>query len=287
MADSDLPLLNIYEIEMDGVPRHLVGFLDPVLAGARGIDTRAMVGEFEPLENGEFDLETFEVNPEFVETFTRYMNERRAGRRRSGPRLLHCVATGSISSTPATDLRATRTRRRRTSSAATRSTTRGRSCRGRSSTTRITSGSARPRGSRASSPTAISTGGSIRSTAPGRPRPAELAEVSRMAVRLLALSGSLRAGSSNGELLRAAALLAPAGDRGDLLRRPGGPAGPSIPTGNSTVSRPSGPGRRRSPGPPACSSAAPNMPTASPDRSRMRSTGSSAAASSSTSPSPS
>lgn len=75
MADTNLPLLNIYEIEEDGKTRHLVGFLDPVLAGAIGIDSRAMVGEFEPTDGGEFDPDSFEPNPEFIDAFTDYMND--------------------------------------------------------------------------------------------------------------------------------------------------------------------------------------------------------------------
>ena len=33
-----LSFLNIYEVELDGENRHLVCFLEPVLAGARGIE---------------------------------------------------------------------------------------------------------------------------------------------------------------------------------------------------------------------------------------------------------
>ena len=42
MAENDLPLLNIYEVQVEGGTRSLVGFLDPVLAGARGLDSRAI-----------------------------------------------------------------------------------------------------------------------------------------------------------------------------------------------------------------------------------------------------
>jgi hypothetical protein len=75
MPDPNLPLLNVYEVEVDGATRHLVGFLDPVLAGIKGIDSRAMVGEFTPGPDGEFDPSTFQVNPEFIEAVTRYLNE--------------------------------------------------------------------------------------------------------------------------------------------------------------------------------------------------------------------
>ena len=73
--DSDLPLLNIFEVLTDdGATRHLVGFLDPVLAGAKGIDSRAMVGEFEPGPDGVFDHSTFRVNPEFIAAVEEFMN---------------------------------------------------------------------------------------------------------------------------------------------------------------------------------------------------------------------
>ncbi len=78
MSESDLPLLNIYEVEtVDGI-RHLIGFLDPVLAGSIGIDSRAMIGEFTPGPDGDFDAETFEINPEFIDAFTEFMNEQTA-----------------------------------------------------------------------------------------------------------------------------------------------------------------------------------------------------------------
>jgi hypothetical protein len=75
MAQSDLPLLNVFEVELEGVHRHLVCFLDVVLAGAVGIEAQSVVGQFEPGETGDFDPETFELNPGFVEIFVQYMNE--------------------------------------------------------------------------------------------------------------------------------------------------------------------------------------------------------------------
>lgn len=78
MSESDLPLLNIYEIEAEEGTRHLVGFQDPVLAGAVGLASHAMIGEFEPDPGGEFDPETFVLNPEFLEAVVRYMNEQPA-----------------------------------------------------------------------------------------------------------------------------------------------------------------------------------------------------------------
>jgi hypothetical protein len=78
MADSP-PLLNVYDAEIERGPVSLICFLDPVLAGARGIDGRAVVGEYVKDANGEFDLDAFRVNPGFVESLTGYMNEEAAG----------------------------------------------------------------------------------------------------------------------------------------------------------------------------------------------------------------
>jgi hypothetical protein len=75
MSDTSLDLLNIYEIQEPAGTRHLVCFLEPVLAGARGIEGRSVIGEFTPRDDGEFDPETFLLNPEFVEAFIRYMNK--------------------------------------------------------------------------------------------------------------------------------------------------------------------------------------------------------------------
>lgn len=74
MSESDLPLLNIFEVETEEGTRHLVGFQDPVLAGAVGLASHAMVGEFTPKPDGEFDAETFEPNPEFIEAVVAFMN---------------------------------------------------------------------------------------------------------------------------------------------------------------------------------------------------------------------
>ncbi len=74
MSESDLPLLNIFEVETENGTRHLVGFQDPVLAGSVGLASHAMVGEFEPGPDGEFDPDSFEPNPEFVEAVVAYMN---------------------------------------------------------------------------------------------------------------------------------------------------------------------------------------------------------------------
>ncbi len=72
--ESSLELLNIYEINEPEGPRFLVCFLEPVLAGAKGIDSRAVVGDFTPRADGEFDPASFRLNSEFVATFAEYMN---------------------------------------------------------------------------------------------------------------------------------------------------------------------------------------------------------------------
>ena len=71
-----LSLLNVFEVETDGQNRHLICFLDPVLAGSVGIDARSVIGEFDPDEDGEFDRNSFIVNTTFIEALTDYMNER-------------------------------------------------------------------------------------------------------------------------------------------------------------------------------------------------------------------
>jgi len=74
MDQSELPLINIFEVETDEGPKHLVGFMDTVLAGAVGLASHAMIGEFRPDSRGEFDPETFTINPEFIHAVIRYMN---------------------------------------------------------------------------------------------------------------------------------------------------------------------------------------------------------------------
>ncbi|SIN85708.1 hypothetical protein SAMN05444166_1294 [Singulisphaera sp. GP187] len=75
MSKTELPLLNVFEVETDGVHHHLICFLDVILAGSRGIDSRSVIGQFTPSSGGAFDLETFQVNPTFIEVFVQYMNE--------------------------------------------------------------------------------------------------------------------------------------------------------------------------------------------------------------------
>lgn len=68
------PIVNIFEVQLDGEPAHLVCFLEHDLARERGINPRAVVGEFEPGPNHEFNPETFVANPDFLEAFADYMN---------------------------------------------------------------------------------------------------------------------------------------------------------------------------------------------------------------------
>jgi hypothetical protein len=74
MADS-LSLINVFEVERNGAIQHLIGFIEPVLAGARGIDGRAILGEFTPGVDGGFDPRTFRANPQFITGFEQFMNE--------------------------------------------------------------------------------------------------------------------------------------------------------------------------------------------------------------------
>jgi hypothetical protein len=73
--DASLELLNIFEIEdPDEGPRFLICFLEAALAGSKGIDGRAVVGDFTPKADGDFDPATFRLNPEFVAAFAEYIN---------------------------------------------------------------------------------------------------------------------------------------------------------------------------------------------------------------------
>lgn len=73
-GDGGLSLLNVFEVETDGGVRQFLGFLDSVVAGARGIPTRRIVGECTLTPDGAFDAGRFAVNPEFVAALTDYMN---------------------------------------------------------------------------------------------------------------------------------------------------------------------------------------------------------------------
>jgi hypothetical protein len=74
MPHAPLPLLNVFEIDWEGRRRHVICFLETVLAGAVGIDDRSVIGEFIPHADGQLDLESFRPNPGFIEAFTAYMN---------------------------------------------------------------------------------------------------------------------------------------------------------------------------------------------------------------------
>jgi hypothetical protein len=68
-------LINVFEVQREGATQHLIGFIDPILAGARGIDARAILGEFTPGADGDFDPRTFQANPRFIAAFEEFMNE--------------------------------------------------------------------------------------------------------------------------------------------------------------------------------------------------------------------
>lgn len=72
---AEVPLF-FYEIDDQGTTRHLVGFLHRVLAESRGLKSEAMVGEYDPTPDGQFDPETFRRNPEFIAAFVAYMNRK-------------------------------------------------------------------------------------------------------------------------------------------------------------------------------------------------------------------
>lgn len=74
--EQGLPLLNVFEVEdSDGITRHLICFVDPVLGGAVGLNHECIVGDFEPRPDGGFDPASFRPNPDFLLALQRYMNE--------------------------------------------------------------------------------------------------------------------------------------------------------------------------------------------------------------------
>jgi hypothetical protein len=77
MSDSaPLPLLNVFEVNDDqGQLRHLLAFIEPVLAGSNGIDPRSIVGQISPTDDGGYDPSSLQLNPQFIEAFTDYMND--------------------------------------------------------------------------------------------------------------------------------------------------------------------------------------------------------------------
>jgi hypothetical protein len=74
MADSSGPLLNVYAVETENEVRSFICFLDPILAGVKGIEPHAVIGPYDATEDEPFDPLTFQVNPAFVDSITAYMN---------------------------------------------------------------------------------------------------------------------------------------------------------------------------------------------------------------------
>jgi hypothetical protein len=76
MPEDPLPLWNVYEVKTeDGRTQHLLTFLQADRAAAGGIEPRSIVGEVTPTDFGGFDPLSLNVNPEFIEALTTYMNE--------------------------------------------------------------------------------------------------------------------------------------------------------------------------------------------------------------------
>ena len=73
--EASYDLLNIFEIETPEGPQYLVCFLEPMLAGSRGIEGKAVIGEFTPGPDGDFDPYTFRLNREFTNSISGFMNE--------------------------------------------------------------------------------------------------------------------------------------------------------------------------------------------------------------------
>jgi hypothetical protein len=71
---EDLGLLNVFEFEEEGETRHVVAYMDPVLAGSVGLSSHAVVGDFTPGADGEFDPDTFAPNPEFLDSVAEFLN---------------------------------------------------------------------------------------------------------------------------------------------------------------------------------------------------------------------
>jgi len=75
MTTPELSLVNVFVVESEGAQHHLVCFLDTVLAGVKGIPSNCIIGEYHPTPSGEFDQESFLLNPAFIEALAQYMNE--------------------------------------------------------------------------------------------------------------------------------------------------------------------------------------------------------------------
>jgi len=72
---APLSLLNVFDVETKNGPRRFLCFIDPVIAGARGIDPRAIVGEFPADLQHADDAAQFTPSNGFIQTFIQYMNE--------------------------------------------------------------------------------------------------------------------------------------------------------------------------------------------------------------------
>jgi hypothetical protein len=68
------PIVNVFEVQLEGAPAHLICFLEHSRAEQHGIDPRSIVGEFEPGPDQEFDPATFQVNPDFIGSLVDFMN---------------------------------------------------------------------------------------------------------------------------------------------------------------------------------------------------------------------
>ncbi len=77
MADP-IQLLNVFDVETEQGSKSLLCFLDPIIAGIKGIDPRAIIGIYNAAEGEDFNPDGFKVNPAFVESITGYMNEEAA-----------------------------------------------------------------------------------------------------------------------------------------------------------------------------------------------------------------
>jgi hypothetical protein len=74
--DLSFDLLHVYDPAEPGVGAHLVCFIEPDRVQATGeIPGPAIVGEFQPLPDGEFDPTSFKRNDVFVEALVQYQND--------------------------------------------------------------------------------------------------------------------------------------------------------------------------------------------------------------------
>jgi len=74
-----MQILNVFDVETEDGTKSLLCFLDPVIAGIKGINPRSIIGLYGAAEGEDFNPDGFEVNPAFIEAITGYMNEEAAG----------------------------------------------------------------------------------------------------------------------------------------------------------------------------------------------------------------